>query len=139
MSYNTHYTKASQMFDNDDFHAWIETPEGKILDYSNNDPVYKQTRRIHKLTKKRVYKAFPDEEERKAFTHLDKKHIKPRMELLKKLSKDLQEKICERWMNSAGHCIMRAYLILEKNPTYKIRIGSMGWKNKRGKVWWEYG
>ena len=136
---NTYKTKASQIFGNDDFHAWIETPEGTILDYDNKSTEFVKIRRLHNLTDERVYNPFPEDEERKAFLYLHNKFIKPRLKLMNELSKEWQKKYEIMVMNIPGQCIMRASFIWKNNKGYKIRIGSMGWKNKRGGVWWEYG
>ncbi len=35
-------------------------------------------------------------------------------------------------------CNINAMSIKDTNPSYKVKIGNMGWRDKNGRVWWQF-
>ena len=122
-----------------DIHAWVVREDGPIDDYDNDTPQYRFARQMNGLTDERCYHALPPEEAKKVWKHLFKNAIEPNASLIRNEPARLWGAV-ER---HGGMCHLRAYLAALKlqcdGVRYKIAVGSMGWRARDGRVWWEFG
>jgi len=130
-----------------DLHAWVELEDGTILDYDNNNVDYASVRSTNGLTEKQHYHKLSKHVNKQVYRELVKKVIMPYMRDIKKNNsridfKDTKElwRYCEQLEIAcpSGHCFFRAY-VYQKKFGGKIQIGSMGWENPKGEIWWEFG
>jgi hypothetical protein len=119
-------------FGKGDFHFWIETSWGEIIDPIF--PLYREVCRSRGLDiNKSKYQEWDNQEHWKKHHHIDK--------FLKELQK-WDEQTIKEFIPQQACCPLNASVKYLENPEhYRIVCGSMGWK-KKGRssvVWYEYG
>ena len=121
-----------------DIHMWCEQKNetGKIIknDYDTNTFV------SMKKTDKIIYKSLTTKENNIAWKMIYKRIIKPRLDQMAKLSSEEKNYCIKYFIENNGNCIMRSYfLALNSDGKLKIKIGSLGFQQKDGSIFWEYG
>ncbi len=129
-----------------DFHAWIEI-NGKIIDWdmksknlkshltfcasiNNRDrdftPIYVEWTEIDDKTQKVLDKMINERKEGLDMVNLVE-------------GKDGIKKVWNMLKNEPRCCLNRALLLKHKNPSAILKVGSLGLKDKKGNIWYEYG
>lgn len=121
-----------------DIHMWCERKNSNGF-IERND--YNLSSFISiKKTNKIIYKPLSIEENKKAWKIIYKKIIKPRLNIINSLTEEKQEEVIQTLINTPGQCIMRSYFIAKQSKDkWKIKIGSLGFKQSDGTIFWEYG
>ena len=120
-----------------DYHVWCVDKTGRVFDYPDDQVASNCTRKTNTIV-------------RKAWSNELDEGIRPRLEQLaqtniqqlirEKGSKDALMRAIEDNTFPRAHCLARAYLLYESNPSeYKVVIGSFGFVQSDGKTWWELG
>lgn len=121
---NKTHTNLSQIIkdngDQIDAHIWIED-DGKVIDYEDKDLAKNSAYGTYKI----VRKEFPIE--------LQVEVLKVAMEIYKKREE------YEPDNELVGNCIMKAIDYKKLNKHAKIKIGSLGFIQKNGDVFYEWG
>ena len=133
---NTTHTKISQIIkdngDQIDAHMWIEE-DGKIIDYKDEDLAKMSAYGTSKI----VRKEFPQE--------LQIEVLKVAMKIFNKRNEDIE---WAKMMNIniimpsdeiVGNCVHKAINYKKLNKKAKIKIGSLGFIQKNGDVFYEWG
>ena len=121
------YTKLSQVLTpfGIDAHMWLEDKDGNVLDYDDaslkNASMYGTTTIVRK--------EFPKHLQMEVFPYI-------REAQLFLLQRGLDEDFMIR---TPGFCWVRALLEKRKHKNYKVKIGSLGFVQADGSVFWEYG
>tara|TARA_A100001391_G_C5056718_1_gene274930 strand:+ start:1171 stop:1794 length:624 start_codon:yes stop_codon:yes gene_type:complete len=123
------------MTDTLDLHAWVETADGRLLDWDFE--AYGEVRRIRDLNDTPYYVPECGENPRRAMA-LIREHIKERKAYLGCSTKQLLETFYTA--PQYGCCFLNAYAYVYFNRDCRVIIGSMGYEKKDGSgIWWEYG
>ena len=119
-------------FGKGDFHVWVETPYGEVI-----DPYFKQHQGVCSLRgldiNKRRFQEWDDQER-----WLKEHHITGALEDWNKPDYPRFESQYPIW----ARCGVNALINYFKNPNYyRIVVGSAGWgkKGRSNVVWYEYG
>jgi len=126
---NTTHTKLSQIIKSDgaiDAHLWIEH-DGKVIDYTDEA----LSRRSRYGTLNIVRKEFDMKLQKKVLRN-EYKRYEGYLEA---------KKYCGIIMNPerVGNCTFKAMLYKEDNPTATIKAGSLGFIQKNGDIFYEWG
>ena len=111
-----------------DAHMWLEDQNGKVFDY--DDETLKNVSAYGTL--KIVRKEFPKDLQIQLVPHIlqiqenDQKNFGLNRQLFNTVP---------------GHCFMRSKLEKKNNPKnqYKVKVGSLGFVQPDGRIFWEYG
>ena len=122
-------------------HVWLENDKGHVLDYS--DDALRNCCYFASKTSKVVRKEFSKELQAEISPHIAR--------ITKRLIKNncMRDKVSYKYyyMNTPGFCMARVYLektepglrVRTAREGYKIKIGSLGFEQPDGGVFWEYG
>lgn len=121
------YTKLSQVLTPSgiDAHMWLEDSDGDVLDY--DDASLKNVSMYGTTTI--VRKEFPKHLQMEVLPYI-------RQAQRSLLQRGLDEDFMKR---TPGFCWVRAMLEKRKHKNYKVKIGSLGFVQTDGSVFWEYG
>ena len=126
-----------------DYHAWCVDQEGNLLDYPTNQlqTGFHQTEHI-------VRQSWDASIVAKIKPILDQRH-KEWLDMHFVINKETmrEQEIIENLMKSIalntfpeGNCYHRSRLICDSNPDkYTLIIGSLGYKQADGRIYWEFG
>ena len=125
-----------------DYHAWIEI-DGKIIDWDMKSKHLKShldfcasiNNRDKDFTPIYVEWTEIDDKTQKVLDNMinKKKHI------IDKMNKDELKKLWNMIKNKKGNCLTRALVLQKKNPSAILKVGSLGLKDKKGNIWYEFG
>ena len=140
---NKTYTNINQIVKSNgyDAHAWVEDEDGVIYDYDAEVLNLLSSYGKKCVSHKRV--PFPTELQLEFLPYF-KKYIDKTNKLLPLLTEE-QKGICyNKFMNCGGACFYRAYLIKgflkdKENKKSKVVIGSLGYIQPNGDIYYEYG
>ena len=125
-----------------DFHAWIEI-NGKIIDWDMKSKHLKSYLEYCASINNRDKDFTPIYVE---WTEIDNKTQKTLDSLLNekkpyidKMNKDELKKLWNMIKNTTGNCLTRALVLQKNNPSAILKVGSLGLKDKKGNIWYEYG
>ena len=132
------HTNLSQIIHIDgtlDAHCWVELPDGTIDDYDAKSLAEWATHGTNNI----IYKEFPLQLQLDLLPHIQK-IIKDRtFEGLGGLGFLIDwEDYDEYIMNEVGNCFQRAWKI-KQNRGGKIKLGSLGFVQPNGDIFWECG
>ena len=118
-----------------DCHAWAEDDAGNIYDYPE-DNLRRESRNLLKSMPKGkgrpcVRQPYTGELEKKVKAFIADWWTDGERELVDTLDPDSPD-------FPPLKCYIRAYILANKKG-YKLKIGSLGWRQKDGKVFWDYG
>ena len=128
-----------------DGHMWVEVEEEngtKIYDYSENKFEGMSAYGFKQLSwsGKVVYKPFPEEIEDLIVNKMIE-YAKKKVKKIKKMPIKKKLANIKAINDRPGRCTLRACLVSQnlKNKKHKIRCGSLGYVQKNGDVWYEWG
>ena len=121
-----------------DAHAWIEKPDGTILDFDFTE--YNEIRRLWACDNPRPFYA-PNDAYLPAMRRICKKMVNTAKRVLPDVYPNAEAFYRDFYEEpKAGHCFMNATAYKFFNPQCKLKVGSMGWVKKRtGTIHWEFG
>ena len=121
-----------------DIHCWTINKDGTIY-----DPYFKEydtIKKIRNLTDNQVYKSLEGIEKKKMWVKIWKKMIKPHIKNMKKKGMTKEEFFDIFYAKPMfGFCWLNSYTYHLKNKGSTFHIGKMGWIDKNGEPFWEYG
>jgi len=128
-----------------DFHGWVETIEGEIIDEDFSS--YDLIKIIRNCEGEKIYCELVGEEERKkVWKYIYKKCLKNKIKDIENLGCYGYENWYSYWEqtdkdNRNLNCFMNAYQYHLQNPkTTRLCFGKMGWKKiNSNDIWWEFG
>jgi len=125
-----------------DFHCWVENANGKVV-FDPDFPEYQMIRNIRGCTKEQHHKGFPMKYQ-KILWNKKKKEIKTNMKLHSRFGVNRDITPCLKMFGLEpryAYCHYNAsgYVANHRGEGLKIVIGSMGWTQKSGGVFWEFG
>ena len=129
------HTRVSQLKDFMDLHCWIEH-NGKVVDYADSD--------LKKVclfgTDKVVRKEFSTELQKQVIRVIWKRY-KAKMRHLNKEPPTVRDKWLSIYTSTPGYCTIKAfeYYQAHKATGAQIKIGSLGFEQQGGGIFWEYG
>ena len=125
-----------------DAHMWLEDQNGNVFDY--DDETLKNISAYGTL--KIVRKEFPKDLQKQLVPYILQIQENVRKNFgLDSLCLDSRPLLSQLFNTVPGHCFMRATMELKKmkknNPKnqYKVKVGSLGFVQPDGHVFWEYG
>jgi len=118
------------------FHCWIANKEGDIID--DHFEEYDYIKKVRGLKDEPVYLPFNEEKQKAIWKNFKKQLKKDKGYGGTKHGYEVFVKKYKRV--TYQRCTFNVLINLEKNPDYRIIIGSMGWRYKNSDdVWFEYG
>lgn len=135
MKYMKPHTRVSQLNDFMDLHCWIEH-NGEVIDYADKD-----LKKVSLFgTEKVVRKEFNMELQKWVLPVIWKRY-KAKMKLLNREPPMVRDMWLSMYKKRPGHCTIKAfeYYKANKGAGAKIKIGSLGFEQHDGGIFWEYG
>jgi len=125
-----------------DFHAWIEIG-GKVIDWDMKSKNLKAHLEFCSLVNNGSKEFEPihiewtdiDEQTQQVLDNM----ISKREDELKLSNESDRKMIWNNIKNKPMCCLNRAILLKIKNPSAVIKFGSLGLKDKKGNIWYEFG
>ena len=129
-----------------DFHAWIEI-NGKVIDWDMKSKHLKSyleycasiNNRDKDFTPIYVEWTEIDDKTQKVLDDMisEMKECLKSIELIE--GKDGIKKAWNELKDKPRCCLNRALLLIHKNPIAILKVGSLGLKDKKGNIWYEFG
>ena len=133
-----------------DAHSWVENADGMVV-FDPDFPEYFMIRKVRNLRVGHCYKEFDP-----LLTAICKKQINPTiLTALDDVADQMMEmgricsetdiykvvmELCDDGDAMAGRCFLNAWCYQKLHPDTIIKIGSLGWMERRSKeIHWEYG
>eukprot|EP01051_Picozoa_sp_SAG22_P025403 SAG22_NODE_7509_length_732_cov_2.515008_1_plen_159_part_00 len=123
------------------FHYWIVDDDGNIIDPMFEE--YEIMKKLFGLEGPPVYHEWSIKNQLIKIKEQNKKDKKCYRENAQRVGQPIdviKRRAMEQFRNKPefGKCNINAMSIKDAHPTYKIKIGNMGWGNKEGRIWWQY-
>ena len=127
--------------DSSAFHYWVVDDDGNIIDPVFDE--YEIMKKLFKLEGPPVYQEWSITNQLKKMKKqniLDKRCYEKNSKRIGISVVEVKSQCMRQFLNRPEFCKcnMNAMAIKNANPTYKLKIGNMGWRDCNGRVWWHY-